>query len=196
MSTPIHYPKIRTILNAIDTNDQEYLSKYRDIIGIYYRLGRVNSVNWHHQCGKPNEISTKIDDMAYKIIYEQNLISPPEPNVVSATTSSNDDHECTEYCDWSESTNIGDLFRYQVLPNYNKAQERWDACKFMIGEGIINPNHVFIDKNKRHILLTYTMEAKLENERFMFVLEHTDKELIKTFPEYGPMLTRLLSEQC
>jgi hypothetical protein len=133
-----------------------------------------------------------------KIIYEQNLIGPPEPSVVSATTFSNDDHECTEYCDWSESTNIVDLFRYQLLPEYNKAQERWDACKFMIGEGIINPNHVFIDKNERHILLTYTMEAnggwKLENERFMFVLEHTDKELIKTFPECGPMLKHLISE--
>jgi len=182
MSDSIHRPTNRTILSAIDENNQEYLSKYRDIIGIYYRLGDINAVDQHHHCGQPNEYSTKIDDMAYKIIYEKNLISPESIvdsspiNEVSPNTII-DYNECNEYCDWNECTTIVKLFKYATQ------KRQWEACKFMINEGIIDPNYVFIDdKNLKRILYTFTYKgvSELDIEREMFVLEHTNKELIKT----------------
>jgi hypothetical protein len=76
MSKPIHRPNLITIKNAIKTNDQGYLSKYKDIIDVYRNLGPIESVNYYHNCGKPNYINSEIDDAAYKIIFEKNMIDP------------------------------------------------------------------------------------------------------------------------
>jgi hypothetical protein len=233
-SETIHHPTIATIIDAIKKNDTEYLSKHRGIIGVYFRLGKINQSNMHHFCGKPSFISTKIDDEVNKFIRNNNTVS----SILSLDDYHNDDntnehndeddeddnddyndddeddedddedddddgcdrHGCDRHgCDWETVVNIVDYFTFQLIgeegdDNYIKSKNIWESCKFMIIEGIIDPNYIFNHKiylhepSCKHILLTFAIKDcdnwVLEKERLFFLLEHTDKELIRTFKNY------------
>jgi hypothetical protein len=125
MSTPIHRPNLITIKNAIKAKDQEYLSKYKDIIDVYRSLGPIENVNYYHNCGKPNYINSKIDDAAYKIIFEKNMIDPN--SIIDSTTTNAFHEEITKDC--------ADASVNQAIHYINEDPSKAEKCKEMMDNG-------------------------------------------------------------